>query len=74
MLTITFNRLDQVGNEIIAAFELDIDSAPRFAHQVLPFDKPVVSANEPEDQQQHEADQDDAEQHNQPLISNVLLS
>ena len=44
---IPLNGLDYVRNEIVSAFKLNIDAAPRFAHVVLMSNKAVVGPNEP---------------------------
>jgi hypothetical protein len=41
MRRVRFDRLDQVGDEIAAPLQLDVDAAPAFAHQIALPHQPV---------------------------------
>ena len=43
MAHVSFNRFDEVGNEVVATLELHIDLRPRVVHIVAQVDEAVVS-------------------------------
>src|SRR5438445_7646072 len=55
-LSIFPNRVDEVGDEVVAALELDVDLLERVERLVLEGDEPIVRADQPadEDDQQNE--------------------
>ena len=51
-----FDRLDQIGNEIAAPLELDVDAAEALAHEVAPADQAVEHDNRVKANQGQDAD------------------
>src|SRR5262249_11276495 len=51
---VVLHHLDQVGNEVMAALQLDVDLLPGVAHLVADSDQPVVEQDDDEgDNDQH---------------------
>src|SRR5690606_17678929 len=46
---VALDGLDQVGDEIVATLQLDVDLAPRLLHEVAQANQAVVLSNGPED-------------------------
>ena len=61
MRGVAFYRLDQIRDEISAAFELDVDVGPRVLGADSKRDKAVV--NEDEEQCENDDDDQEADQH-----------
>ena len=55
MAHVALDALDQVGDEVIPALQLDVDAAPALGHQVLVGHQLVVNRHGPEQQDHHHA-------------------
>ena len=58
------DRIDELGNQIVAPLELDIDVAPGRHHPVLVTDQAIVDKHPPEQtRQQHHGENDQGSGH-----------
>ena len=55
---IALDGVDQVGDQVVAALELDVDLGPGFLGPVSRRDQPVVGQDEPKDDQDDDPDDD----------------
>src|SRR5438874_2426466 len=55
---VALHRLDQIGNEIGAPLQLGLDTAPRFGHDVLAADQPVIDGDPPKGDRESNRDDD----------------
>ena len=55
MAHVALDRLDQVGDEVIPALELDVNAAPALGHHILVGHQPVVNRHRPDKQEHHHA-------------------
>ena len=58
---VALHRRHQVGDEVVAAFELDVDLGPRFLGPVALLDEAVERGPQTEDEEHN--DDDDNDQH-----------
>ena len=61
---IAFDRLDQVGNEIMPALELHVDLGPGVVHLVAQVNETVVDRHEPEGQKNQNPEENKQWRHN----------
>ncbi len=59
VLHVALDRLDKIGDEIVAAFELDIDIGPRFLDPHRERDEAVVREYRPKDEHREDDKEDD---------------
>ncbi len=60
---VALDRLDQVGDEVVAPLELHADLRPRGVDAVAQLDEPVVARDEPDHEHQDDGDDDDPDDH-----------
>src|SRR5690606_38176053 len=63
VLEVRLGRLDQVGDEVVPALELDVDLRERVLEAVPQADQPVVDADHPEDEHDDDDARDDESDH-----------
>ena len=56
---VAFDRTDQIGNEVVAALELDVDLRPGIFDRLTKANQRVVSSHQPKADEQYESDQND---------------
>jgi hypothetical protein len=67
MRRIGLHGLDQVGNEVGAPAQMDVDPAEAFAHHVAQPDEPVVDHDRVDRERDHDRENDPSQTHRKAL-------